>query len=83
MSAQLQKILSTLFANAGTRYDDICGGMVPAISSLTDEDQAFLCIPLGVYEISKRKIGAFTSPVLSNLYLDFMDCRVIPACLSS
>jgi hypothetical protein len=40
MSAQLQKILSILFANAGTRYDDWRGGMVPADSSLADEDQA-------------------------------------------
>jgi hypothetical protein len=48
MSAQLQKTLSTLFANVGFTWDGIGGGMVHTGSTFTDEDQADIHIPLGV-----------------------------------
>jgi hypothetical protein len=47
--------------------------MVPANSSLAEEDQAVFSIPPGVPKISKVKNAVFAEPVLSNLYLDFID----------
>jgi hypothetical protein len=70
MSARLQKILSTLFANVGAGWDAFYGGMVPFGASLADAYQRFLHIPLGVPAIFGAGIRMPGGPVLSNLYPD-------------